>query len=336
MNLIQPNGQPRWGRFDALPDNINWRDFDARTALGRPRPAWVKPWLMKHFDFYGLSAPGFTFGLGLVRLGLVNSVFAYMVQHGNLRQRLQFDLPLDMGLTVDYQPLGTSHWKHPWLKQHWVRSHRESTLRRLEFSLGPHFSGEVELLCTPGEVLSMNTPIGNTGFAYAQKTSACLVRGQIRCGTSATELPEHTGCYHDWTAGFLRRETFWNWACATGMDDTAQTRLSINLARGVNETSAHENVVWVDGQRHDLPLVLFDYDRDNVLKPWRVYSQCGQVDLQFTPIGSIDDHRNLGVLASRFNQCHGEFSGTLAVAGLGRTFQLNSLTGWCEDHYAKW
>ncbi|MCQ8896107.1 DUF2804 domain-containing protein [Limnobacter humi] len=336
MNLIQPNGQPQWGRFDALPSDINWRDYDARTALGHPRSVWVKPWLMKHFDFYGLTAPNFTLGVGLVRLGLVNSAFAYWAQDGVLRERVQFDLPMDAGLTVDYRPLGTTRWRHPWRSNHHITSHRQANLRRLEFRLGSYLNGEVELRCNDDEALSMNTPIGNTGFAYAQKTSGCPVQGYIQCGGTTLELPEHTGCYHDWTAGFLRRETFWNWACATGMDHRTRTRLSVNLARGVNETSAHENVVWVNGRRHDLPLTLFDYDRDNVMAPWRVYSQCGQVDLYFKPTGQIDDHRNLGLLASRFNQCHGEFSGTLSVPGLGQTFHAQSFTGWCEDHYAKW
>ena len=56
----------------------------------------------------------------------------------------------------------------------------------------------------------------------------------------------------------------------------------------------------------------------------------------FTPKGSIDDHRNLWVLASRFNQCFGEFRGTVTLKETGATYLLDGLTGWCEDHYAKW
>ncbi|HEX4878652.1 MAG TPA: DUF2804 domain-containing protein, partial [Limnobacter sp.] len=217
----------------------------------------------------------------------------------------------------------------------WVRSLRTSESHCMEFSFGRGFRGRVKLHSKATSLLAVNTPIANTGFAYAQKTSGCPVEGAIELnGQSHTINPEHDGCYHDWTAGYLRRETFWNWACATGVNAAAQ-RVSVNVARGVNETSAHENVVWLNGQSFDLPLVLFDYDRDDVSKPWRVYSPCSAVDMRFTPEGSVHDHRNLWILASRFNQCFGRFSGQVRLPD-GQQVQVDGLRGWCEDHYAKW
>lgn len=337
MNLIQSSGVPQWGRLQVLPDQINWRDFDLRDAMGKRRAAWLKPFLFKHFDFYGAVGQGFTFGCGMVRLGLVNSTFAYLYSESKGLTRMQFDFPLDMGLNADYSPLGTTSWKHPFKAGYHAISHRTLENRTLSFQFGAEFSGVVQIACKPESVLALNTPIANTGFAYAQKTSGGAISGTIQLRGVPYELnPEQDGCYHDWTAGFLRRETFWNWACATGRAKGGGPLLSINVARGVNETSAHENVVWVDGTRHDLPLVFFDYDRDNVHRPWRVYSQCGLVNMHFQPAGSIDDHRNLGIIASRFNQCFGKFSGTVQLPVPGLTINVEGLSGWCEDHYAKW
>lgn len=336
MNLIESNGKPRWGRLPDIPARINWETFDARNSMGHKTPSWRKPFLFKHFDFYGGVGNGFTFGCGLVRLGLVNSTFAYLNSPKGTH-RVTFDMPFDVGFSSDYRPFGESQWKHPFKANHSVLSSRSPTSRQVNFQFGDKFHGHLLIDCSSAETLALNTPIANTGFAYAQKSSGGPVSGEIVVGDEKYVLnPDLDGCYHDWTAGFLRRDTFWNWACATGRASPGQPLLSLNVARGVNETSAHENVLWVDGVLHDLPLVLFDYDRDDVFKPWRVYSQCGRVDLQFTPEGCIDDHRNMVFLASRFNQCFGVFTGTVSPQGQGVSYSINGLRGWCEDHYAKW
>lgn len=336
MNLIDDRGIPLWGRLDALPDVINWEQFDARSAMGSRRSAWIRRYLFKHFDFYGALGDGFTFGCGVVRLGLLNSTFAYLHSPSGLH-RVQFDLPLDLGFQSDYKPLGQTRWTHPFKKDHLIVSTRTTQTREMHFRFGDDFHGNVSIDCSRVATLAINTPIANTGFAYAQKSSGGAVSGQINSNESSYTLnPATDGCYHDWTAGFLRRETFWNWACASGRTAADQPLLSLNVARGVNETSAHENVLWVDGTLHNLPQVLFEYDRDDVQKPWRVYSQCGAVDLQFMPTGGIGDHRNLFVLASRFNQCFGEFTGRVRLFSQNIEYSMDGLTGWCEDHYAKW
>ncbi len=336
MNLINDSGVPSWGRLSSLPNRINWEQYDARNAMGEPRKAWSRRFLFKHFDFYGALGEGFTFGCGLVRLGVLNSTFAYLHSTSGLH-RVQFDMPLDLGFQSDYKPLGQTTWVHPFKKNHSLLSTRHEQFRELEFQFGKSFQGNLRIDCDRSETLALNTPIANTGFAYAQKSSGGSVSGEIFLnGNKYTIQPQKDGCYHDWTAGFLRRETFWNWACASGRTAPDQPLISLNVARGVNETSAHENVLWVDGAIHDLPLVLFEYDRDDIMKPWRVYSQCGAVDVQFAPQGSVDDHRNMILLASRFNQCFGKFTGTVKLPGKGLEYSVNGLAGWCEDHYAKW
>ena len=336
MNLIDSNGVPRWGRLSSLPERINWEQYDARTAMGVKRSPWSRRLLFKHFDFYGALGDNFTFGCGMVRLGLVNSTFAYLHSAEGLHH-VQFDLPMDLGFQSDYRPIGKTSWIHPFKKGHQVSSIRTEHTREIHFQLGDDFHGNVLIDCSQAATLALNTPIANTGFAYAQKSSGGTVSGKVFSrGVDFLLNPEKSGCYHDWTAGFLRRETFWNWACASGRAAPGQPMLSFNVARGVNESSAHENVLWVEGKLHDLPQVFFDYDRDDVSRPWRVYSQCGSVELRFLPNGSIGDHRNLFVLASNFNQCFGEFAGKVRLKTLGLEYCLDGLKGWCEDHYAKW
>ncbi len=337
MNLIDSNGKPGWGRFDTLPSVINWREYDARNHMGKRRPQWLKSFLFKHFDFYGVVGRNFEFGCGMVRLGLVNSTFAYLHSESMGLHRVQFDLPMDVGFQSDYKPFGSTTWTHPLKAHHRVSSVRTVGARALQFQFGKDFHGSIELDCSALDTLALNTPVSNTGFAYAQKTSGGPVSGHVCSHGQVFDIqPETDGSYHDWTAGFLRRDTFWNWACASGRASSNGPMLSVNLARGVNETSAHENVLWVDGRLLDLPLVWFEYDRDQVMSPWRVYSSCGAVNLTFTPHGYVNDHRNLWILASRFNQCFGVFNGTVQAPGHKEIHHIDGLKGWCEDHYARW
>lgn len=338
LQLIKTDGTPHFGRFEAPPGNVNWQDFDARSAMGAVRPEWSKTFLFKHFDFYGVQSSQFSFGCGLVRLGYVNTAFVYLYSCATGLVHRTCDLPLNVGLTCDLHPYGESGWIHPLKPNHWIKSTRTAHSRKLQFHWDGDFHGTVELRPSDeDQTLAMNTPVANTGFAYAQKTSGVPVHGEIVLkGQRHTLNPDTDGCYHDWTAGFLRRETFWNWACATGRVAKGGPLVSVNLANGVNETGAQENVVWLNGKLHDLPQVFFEYQRDNVLAPWRILSACGAVDLRFVPFESVKDHRNLLVLASRFNQCLGVFSGTVQYSMDQPPLRLDGLKGWCEDHFAKW
>ena len=47
----------------------------------------------------------------------------------------------------------------------------------------------------------------------------------------------------------MRRETNWNWASLSTMDDRGR-QIGFNAAAGMNETSFTENGVWVDGRLH--------------------------------------------------------------------------------------
>lgn len=60
--------------------------------------------------------------------------------------------------------------------------------------------------------------------------------------------------------------------------------IGLNLAAGVNETGANENVFWINGERHLLGPVQFEFDRHGQQGTdlWRIHSHDGRVDLEFT------------------------------------------------------
>ena len=131
----------------------------------------------------------------------------------------------------------------------------------------------------------------------------------------------------------MRRHTFWNWGCLAGI--SGGRVLGMNVSCGVNETSFTENCFWVDGQLHKLDTVYFDYDRRELMRPWRVSSFDGRLQLEFHPEGRHAEKINAWIVASDFNQLVGRYTGWLQTAG-GERLAVDGMLGYMERHYAKW
>src|SRR5690606_9267474 len=91
------------------------------------------------------------------------------------------------------------------------------------------------------------TPTAVNGWVYAQKVAGVACRGQVRSALGNFDLAQIGAfAHHDWSAGYMRPETNWNWACLSGPADGL--RVGLNLSCGVNETSFTENCFWLDGE----------------------------------------------------------------------------------------
>ena len=60
----------------------------------------------------------------------------------------------------------------------------------------------------------------------------------------------------------------------------------------------------------------------------------GRVRLQFLPEGKRSADTNVGLLVSRFHQPFGQFKGTLGDGN--QVWELENVSGFTEEHYAKW
>ncbi|HPC46840.1 MAG TPA: DUF2804 domain-containing protein, partial [Deltaproteobacteria bacterium] len=138
----------------------------------------------------------------------------------------------------------------------------------------------------------------------------------------------------DWTCGYMRRETCWNWASTASQLPDGRL-LGFNLSCGVNETSFTENAFWIDGTMTKVDTVNFIYEPDDLTKPWRVVSSDGRVDLSFRPETHRGEKISAFLIASRFTQLVGTFDGTLRTSD-GTTVTVTGCPGFAEDHYARW
>ena len=163
------------------------------------------------------------------------------------------------------------------------------------------------------------------------KDNDLVAQGTLVWGSEALALDAAAAV--DVTDAYPARHTAWRWASLAGRD-RAGRRVGVNLCAIHNDSEhARENVLWLDGAVHPLGAARFTFDPSSPDRsPWRLSAP--GVDLTFEPSGLRDGVENLGLVASRFVQPYGRFSGRIDVGGV-RT-DLDGVPGVVEDHDARW
>jgi len=171
------------------------------------------------------------------------------------------------------------------------------------------------------------------------KTSGLAVVGDVvvhgQGSSRAFSLAGGLGGY-DYTKGMLPRNTAWRWAYGTGRLASG-TVLGFNLSEGFSGVGerTHENAVWIDGHPSALDArTRFEFDRGEVMRPWRVTTKDGTVRLRFDPVAAHNEYLDVKAVRSLFIQPVGHFSGEIDVDG--RTHVLDRLPGVVEDSEILW
>ncbi|MGX5726533.1 DUF2804 domain-containing protein [Metapseudomonas otitidis] len=333
--LIGPDGQPRYGQFDTTPTLINYRDFDFRSPMGRRRGALAKWRRFHQFQYFGIISNELIGGCALANLSLLGVGFVYLFHpaSGRMIER-QFKLPLGWGTRFSQSPdSGTCELR---VGRNLLRLENQAERREKRLRVELDDGTRIDALFAEQDFQPMGlcTPAGADGWVYARKVAGVPCQGRIESVLGQFDLGT-LGAYahHDWSAGYMRPETVWNWACLSG--EAAGIRLGLNLSCGVNETSFTENCFWLDGELVKVDTVRFAFDRQQPLEPWHITSHDGQVDLRFRGEGLHKERLNAGFLASNFKQVFGRFDGVLRPHGRP-AIPVEGLWGFVEDQYVKW
>lgn len=341
--LITADGQVRLGLFPGPVHRINGADYDYRTPLGHPQGTLARRFHYKQFQYFGVLSDRVLAGCALAHTGYLGLAFVYVYDttSGQLTAET-FRLPLGRGLFMSDSPVAgesTLAGRGADIRlgyRHGADGTPEKTLQ-LRTRKGLAIDATMREPA-PFRPLALCTRTGINGWTYANKVAGLPVSGSIALPGARYDLAAADASgHHDFTAGYLRRETFWNWACLSGhaTDDAGRRHaVGLNLSCGVNETSFSENCLWLDGQLRSTGLARFDYDRHDLDRPWRVQTGDDAVDLRFTPVGAHRERLNLLLFASDFKQLFGRFDGTLRVDG--RTLRIDAHWGFVEEQYAKW
>jgi len=339
--LIGATGKPAFGIFDDAVKDINAADCDLRTPMNKKASAWTRYFGYKRFQYFGAISEQLIFGCALVDLRYLCMAFVYLYRpsDGAMRQ-WRIKMPLSLGMSLSDSPVrGVSTLKFGAMDiamEYDDAVEGLSHCKRLRLKIDDALAIDAQLsepLSYPR--LALCTPVAGNGWVYAQKTAGVPVHGSLRSELGNFDL-QQIGAYghHDFSAGHMRRDTFWNWACLSGITRSGQ-KLGLNVSWGVNETGWSENCVWIDDIRHALPAVQFLFDRDDAKSRWRVTTAGNEMELQFIPAGCFSENIDALVLASRFRQYFGRFDGHITIAS-GQRIVIDAMWGFVEDQYSRW
>jgi len=180
--------------------------------------------------------------------------------------------------------------------------------------------------------LSAVSRLGPGRFNYTQKLAGIPAEGEIGVGNARYKVRGQPAGL-DFTHGYLPRDTAWRWAFCSARQ--GGRLIAFNLSDGFMRTGGGENVVWVDGGPWSVGRVRFDFESSAPLAPWRIRSEDGALDLAFQPEGYRAQNIDLKLVASRYVQPFGVFSGHVTTLA-GERVELDAVPGVTEDHSARW
>lgn len=327
--FIQANGLPQFGHLASIPESLQLDAFQYLNEMDQPASSWRKRFDYKQFQFVSIVTEKYIIGVAIADIRYLASGFCYVFDtetHELVEQ--QWLKPFNMG----YQTQPSSWNSQAYLANDAIQFKVEHGLWHIQLStdliqadlrLKPESESLPLMLCTP---------TAYSGWTYTQKHNALAVQGEMSVRGQPQELTNAVAGY-DFSAGYMRRETSWRWASINHHSENK--RIGLNFAAGVNETGHCENVIWIDGERHLMPPVQFEFFRMHQEASWRITSQDKRIDLIFKPKNQRSEKKNFWFLKSNFRQFVGYFSGYL-IDGNGIKHELEEVMGLTEDHYAKW
>jgi hypothetical protein len=283
----------------------------------------------KRWQYVGLGDEQLFIGLAIVDVGWSGTAFAYLFDRE--RQALLADWSQDglpgLQVRVNNAPLTGAQASFRGLGARLALSHQPGdtvTLRVDTRAL--QLDARLDLRAMAPPLLAIGPIEG--GVAHAtQKTSALPVAGWAKAGGRRFSLDSCWAAI-DASNGLLARDTSWRWASAHG------PQVGFNLQQGY--FGSQENVLWLDGQPIGLGAAQFEFDAAQPMRPWRVHTDDGLLDLRFTPEGLRSQDRNLGFAASHYLQPVGSFSGWVRASADGPKRPVERLLGVTEDHRSRW
>ena len=318
-----------FGHFDAPVGEIRADQHKFRSPMGGFVTEQERNEAFRSFQFIGVVGVDMAAGCAITHTSSGMSAFAYLWVNGTFTQlrlggragdMVTFAADPDNGRTELSTSRGSAIMDAG-------PDGKRLTVTSPDLSINLTFQDE--------GVLRLCTPTGPTGWTYVQKVVAVPARGLARGGSTSADFETVDAlAHHDYTTGFLRPETWWHWACVAARLPDGRS-LGINVSCGTNESGYRENCAWLDGQRFDLGGAIFDFDRHDTEKPWRVTGTDGRFGLRFQAgHGYHADHES-DLMSTNFHQLFGSFEGWI-LTDEGERLTLSTAPGFTESQYLRW
>lgn len=320
-DIAGPGGMPAFGRFSGMARRFS------HAALAAPyaRSAWWRRFHHKRWHYVAMARGELFCAVAIVDIGWTSTAFAYVFDRRQRRIVVSFSQDGVPGLSAALAPNADGASSFRFLSQRIAigpdgQGGHTLALRCRRFEIDARFSGSSPMLLAVGAVAG--------GAVHAtQKSAGMALDGELRFDGRTESLAGGVASV-DYSNGMLARETGWRWACAHNL------RLGFNLQAGY--FGENENALWLDGELIALGAAHFAFDAADPMAPWRIHTDDGLLDLQFTPEGMRREDKDLLIAASRYVQPIGTFSGWVRPCPNGQLVEIHTLAGVTEDHHSRW
>lgn len=329
--LLDDHGAPRLGAWAG-----RMRDTSLRMLTGPAHREGLERLLTEKRWHYACAASQELFvGGAIIQLGYLASAFLYVFDRRERRMLAErsFLLPPQW---VEVDDLAAEARA----KMHRLRSRMlieaSAVAGRFQADLSGGVFVEIWLRAQKAPVaLTAACPVTaeGGGVTMTQKTVCVEADGEVRVGKRTLKV-ENALAGLDYTHGYLGRETRWRWASASGRLPDGRT-LGLNLVAGHNDGEVTENGLWIGGALSQPGHARFELDEADPMKPWRVTTDDGRVDLRFQPEGIRSEDTDLKLIVSQYAQPMGTFEGTVRDEA-GAVVEVKGLPGVVERHRARW
>lgn len=198
------------------------------------------------------------------------------------------------------------------------------------------------------ESLNVVIPWDDRRFQYTSKHQARPARGTLRVGgvdrsfgvareatTDETDETEAWGVL-DVGRGRWPYSTRWNWGGGGGRS-AAGAIIGLQFGAKWTEGSGFtENGIIVDGRLTKIgDELIWDYDWDRPLRPWRVRHPDGSLDVTLSPQHDRHTKVEAVVLGTEVHQVFGAWAGVV-TSDDGTVHHLEDLPGFAEESRSRW
>lgn len=311
--MVEKDGSINFGTFRTPFRNANILDAPLYSF---PVPGFWKNFRLNEWQHYGFITPTHYFGMVIFDAKFMGVSFFYVydrltnTQFEHTRQTFGRSIKVAGQVYDDACFLDTKGYHLRFENQldqgfHRILIHIDRDRDRLAVK------GELIVHEDLGAVepLVQLSPITRTRPFYTHK-AAVPASGSITVGSQKIVLERSSSmALIDEQKTYYPYFSFWKWGTAAAYRDDGKI-LAFNLCRNMIDDGEdfNENCFWTDGKISCLTAARFEFG--DVLKPWKMKTTDGRLDLSFRPLGERADKINMaGIIRSEFHQPFGLYNG---------------------------
>lgn len=307
---------------------------------------------VKRWQYFGITTPTHFFSFTISTVGYLGLIFAYMLDFNTEEYREQtISVPFGSGIVLPRNSTnGDCHYQKGDIH---INFFVENDNERVIDVSWPGFGSSqlvasMKLQLPQGHESMVNVfPFRDKRFFYTRKVNCMPALGTVQYGFTENKAtakktpkiydirPESCLGTLDWGVGVWPYKSFWIWGSLSQFLPDGKA-IGLNLGGGIgSDPEVNDNALILNGKVHKFGIVDYTYDRNNFKKPWRMNSRDGRLELEFKPFFERVAKTNVLILSSEVHQMFGRYSG-FAVTDEGERIEIKDLTGWAEEHRARW